>query len=486
MNFETQLKLLLLSYNSLIYIVTEEEERLEYVIQNLSHEVFNGSVCCWNFIDGYKHNPNYAKHGARNPLEALEIIEKSEFETTKVFLLKDFNNFINDLSIIRKLKNISQTLKKTDKRIIICASEIEVPKLLREYVTTLDFPLPNEKEIQIELRKLLQIIDVNESYIEELALIYKGFTIERIRKSISRFLFIQENKSKILYSILEEKKQLIQQTDILEFCGTKNNLQDIGGLNNLKQWLKKRINAFSKKAQQYGIPYPKGILLIGIQGTGKSLSAKAISQEWKLPLLKLDVGKIFTGIVGQSELRVRKMIKLSEQLAPCILWIDEIDKAFIKSNNYTDSGTSNRVLSSLLNWLSEKQKEVFVVATANNVLQLPPELIRKGRFDEIFFIDLPNINERKNIFQIHLKKIRPLSWQKYDTKYLSQITDKFSGAEIEQVIVDSMFNAFHEKREFTTQDIEASIRNSTPLAYTNEIDIRQIQEWAYSKGIQLA
>lgn len=234
------------------------------------------------------------------------------------------------------------------------------------------------------------------------------------------------------------------------------------------------------------MPYPKGILLVGIQGTGKSLSAKAISTEWKLPLFKLDIGKIFAGIIGESEQRIRKAIELSEKCAPCIIWIDEIDKAFTRQNNFNDSGTTNRVMGSLLTWLAEKNKEIFIVATANNLLDLPPELMRKGRFDEIFFLDLPTFTERLQIFQIHLLKIRPLTWFNYDIKYFSKITEGFSGAEIEQIIIEAMYNGFHQNREFTSKDIIESSKTLVPLSFTYKEQISQLQEWAYSGKIRIA
>ena len=283
-----------------------------------------------------------------------------------------------------------------------------------------------------------------------------------------------------------KKKRIIQQTDILDFCSSTKDLTDLGGFKNLKLWLQKRKYAFSQKAQNYGLPNPKGVLLVGIQGTGKSLSAKAISKEWQLPLLKLDIGKIFAGIVGESEIRIRKAIEISEQCSPCILWIDEIDKAFTKINYSTDSGTTNRVLGSFLTWLSEKNSKVFIVATSNSLSNLPSEIIRKGRFDEIFFLNLPQLEERTEIFKIHLKKIRPLTWNNYDINQLSEITHQFSGAEIEQVIIEAMYNGFYENREFTTLDIINCINDAIPLAFTDEENINYLQNYMKSGRVRIA
>jgi SpoVK/Ycf46/Vps4 family AAA+-type ATPase len=245
---------------------------------------------------------------------------------------------------------------------------------------------------------------------------------------------------------LQTKKQVIHKTQILEYYYSSENLSTIGGLEELKKWLNLRKNSFSKKAELYGLSAAKGLLLVGVQGTGKTLTAKAIANEWKMPLLKLDIGKLFGGLVGESEQRIRQMIQIAEAMAPCIIWIDEIDKAFTGIYSNSDSGTTGRVFSTLTTWLSEKQSKVFIIATANNLELLPSELIRKGRFDEIFFLDLPSEEERKSIFKIILKKIRPNTYNKYDINYLSSISKNYSGAEIEQLIMEAMYIAYNNNR----------------------------------------
>nr|YP_009500346.1 hypothetical protein [Gracilariopsis heteroclada]AXE43508.1 hypothetical protein [Gracilariopsis heteroclada] len=490
MVFETQLKLLLSAQNVLIYVTTIEEERLEYNLHLIIQKGFKKSIYCWDFVDGYYNNPNYLSKAARNPLQAIEFIEKLNFPTSTIFFLKDFHIFMNDISIIRKIKNISRDLKKTNSSIIISASEVQIPSLLKDSMSILEFPLPNDDEISLELNRLLQIMHIDSSmyseYFNDLVLAYRGFSIEKIRRSIAKLLSSHQSITALINNIADEKQQLVQQTDILEFYPVNYNFEDIGGLVILKDWLKKRSRAFSEQAKSYGLLVPRGILLVGIQGTGKSLIAKAISCQWKLPLLKLDIGKIFAGIVGESEERMRQMIKISEQSSPCVLWIDEIDKAFSRLNNNIDSGTSGRVLSTFLTWLADKETSVFVVATANQVLNLPSELLRKGRFDEIFFLDLPSLEEREKIFQIHLMKFRPLSWFQYDTVHLSHLTERFSGAEIKQAIVEAMYNAFYEKREFCTQDIVNVINNFVPLAFTDQVNISAIQKWAISGKVRMA
>ncbi|NEP44131.1 MAG: AAA family ATPase, partial [Okeania sp. SIO2H7] len=275
---------------------------------------------------------------------------------------------------------------------------------------------------------------------------------------------------------------------ILEFFQTSESLKNVGGLQNLKSWVKMRKNAFTEEARRYGIPNPKGVLLVGIQGTGKSLSAKTIAHEWRLPLLRLDSGRLFGGIVGESESRVRQMIQLTEAIAPCVLWIDEIDKAFgnISSGMDGDSGTSRRVFGSLITWMQEKTVPVFIVATANNVRILPAELLRKGRFDEIFFLNLPNEIERQDIFKVHLNRLRPSRVRQFDLGLLARQTKDFSGAEIEQVIIDGMHIGFGDRRDFTAEDIVKAIEETVPLAAVAKEQIEGLKQWAASAGARSA
>jgi len=291
---------------------------------------------------------------------------------------------------------------------------------------------------------------------------------------------------KTLELVLIEKRQIISQTQILEFQATTTTFSDVGGLKNLKLWLSNRKESFGEKAKLYGLPVPRGLLIAGVQGTGKSLTAKAIANDWQLPLLRLDIGRLFGGIVGESESRVRQMIQIAEALAPCILWIDEIDKAFMEQNNSGDNGTTSRVLATFITWLSEKTSQVFVVATANNFYALPLEIIRKGRFDEIFFVNLPSKIERKQIFEVFLTQLMPNSVNNFDIDLLSNQTDGFSGAEIQQSIIEGMHFAFNEKREFTTSDILFGVEQIIPLSQIDPERTKKLQNWALSGRVRLA
>ena len=489
MKFTDELTLLLKARYPIIYINTIEEDRVEYIIRKYIKTSLNRSIYSWDFIDGYTNNPNNEGFAKRNPVQALELVERLTAQTPALFLLKDFNRFLTDVSISRKLKNTSRILKLQPKTIIIIGSELNIPKELSDLITILQFQLPVESEINYELKRLIESlnIEIDQQILESLTRACQGLSLERIRRVLSKIIAtyktIDENSIKLL---LNEKKQIIKQTEILEYWSVDETISKVGGVDNLKNWLKKRQTSFGVQAYNYGLPTPRGLLLVGIQGTGKSLTAKVISNEWQLPLLKLDIGKLFGGIVGESESRLRQMIEVAETISPCILWIDEIDKAFSNNNNTGDSGTSNRVLATFISWLSEKTKPVFVVATANNVDLLPLEIIRKGRFDEIFFLDLPQKQEREQIFKIHIQEFRPNRWELFDYSKLAQLSEAFSGAEIRQSIIEAMYHAFYEKREFTTEDICLSLTQLIPLSKLENNQTLKLKNWAVSGRIRLA
>jgi SpoVK/Ycf46/Vps4 family AAA+-type ATPase len=397
--------------------------------------------------------------------------------------------FFNDLTIIRKLKNLNKVLKTQPKNLIITSSEVNIPDALREYITIINFPLPTYSEINDELKRLFSSLKQEEDkdILVELTKACQGLSLERIRRVLSKII---AKYGKITLAsptiVLEEKKQLVQQNQLLEFCIADKAINDLGGLDNFKSWLIIRSGAFSQDAIEYGLPYPKGVLLVGVQGTGKSLAAKTIANEWKMPLLKLDFGRLFGSLVGQSESRVRKMIETAEALSPCILWVDEIDKSFATTQNSGDSGTTSRVLATFLTWLSEKTSPVFVVATANNINWIPPEIMRKGRFDEVFFLNLPSVEEREAIFNVHLNKTKFIKNVSYNTKLLSQLSKDFSGAEIEQVIIDAMRIGFSENREFNMDDLIKEIQTLIPLARTKNSEINLLREWSDSGKIAKA
>ncbi|NJP10552.1 MAG: AAA family ATPase [Leptolyngbyaceae cyanobacterium RU_5_1] len=468
---------------------TQEEERVEVAIAHSAKRQSDRAVYIWDFVDGYQGNPNDAGFGKRNPLQALEFLEKLPTTAAAVFILRDFHRFLDDVSVSRKLRNLARLLKSQPKNIVILSSTITIPDDLGEVLTVVEFPLPSATEIQVEVERLLLTTgqSLEPRTLDELVRSGQGLSIERIRRVLARAIATHgELRPEDVDLILAEKRQTIRQTQILDFYPTAANISDIGGLDNLKDWLLRRGGAFSDRARQYGLPHPRGLLLVGIQGTGKSLTAKAIAHHWHLPLLRLDVGRLFGGLVGESESRTRQMIQLAEALAPCVLWIDEIDKAFSGFDSRGDAGTASRVFGTFITWMAEKMTPVFVVATANNIQSLPPEMLRKGRFDEIFFVGLPSQEERRAIFAVHLSRLRPHTLKQYDLDRLAYETPDFSGAEIEQTLVEAMHIGFSQNRDFTTDDILEAASQIVPLARTAQEQIQFLQDWAASGKARLA
>jgi AAA+ superfamily predicted ATPase len=489
MAFGTDLALLIRARYSVIYIPTIEEERVEKAIEQVAKQLENRPIYIWDFVDGYQGNPNDRGFGRRNPLQALEFIDKLSPNEPGIFILRDYHRFLEDVSVARKLRNLGRKFKAEPKNLIILAPQISIPNDLSEAITILEFPLPNAAEIRSEITKLLQATQQNLATpaLDDLVRASQGLSLDRVRRVLGRAIAEHQSiEPADVESILEEKRQTIRQTQILDFYPTSAQMEDIGGLDNLKEWLVRRGGSFSDKARQYGLPHPRGLLLVGIQGTGKSLTAKAIAHHWHLPLLRLDVGRLFAGLVGESESRTRQMIQLAEALSPCILWIDEIDKAFGGLDSKGDAGTTSRVFSTVVTWLAEKTSAVFVVATANNVQSLPPEILRKGRFDEIFFVGLPSQTERRSIFAVHLQKVRAQNLRDFDLDRLATETPSFSGAEIEQILVEAMHIGFSQNRDFTTNDILEAASQTIPLAITAQEQINSLQEWANSGRARLA
>ncbi len=491
MIFEEELLVLLNARYPIIYILTIEEDRLEYTLRNSIVNKSYSSLYVWDFIQGYKLNPIKNEFAKRNPLEAIEFIEKINSRTPSIFILKDFKRFLKDLTISRKLRNILQLLKVQPKTIIIIDSEIQIPNELKDHITILKFNLPTPVEIDEELARLSKNLVLRGRFkkkmIDKIIRACQGLSLEKIRRILGKAIVIYNKMDENVISlILKEKRQVISETELLEFWSVKTSLKDVGGAKNLKLWLNQRAEIFTEKAVNYGLVAPRGLLLVGSEGTGKSLLAKAIAYEWNLPLLRLDIGRLFAGVVGESESRTREMIRITESLAPCALWIDEIDKTFADSEMSLDGGTTLRVLGTLATWLAEKKVPVFVIATANDIHLLPLEIVRKGRFDEIFHLTIPSREDRILIFEIHLRRFRPQTWKTYDTNKLSKATNKFSGAEIEQTIIEAMYVAFTEDREFNTNDILLAIKKTVPMTRIDPLRAEVVEGWSSSGRLRMA
>ncbi|MEG4292537.1 AAA family ATPase [Microcoleus sp. C2C3] len=495
-----RLDLMIRARYSLLYIVGAEEEPIEAVIAQVALQVTPARrVLRWDLVRGWEDNGS----GKGSVMAALDRIGKTAVEEYTIFVLRDLHPVLKypytekNAPVVRELRNLTRELKRSKKTIILTSVALELPEELKEEVTVIDFPLPNVPEIDSLISHVVekpQQLQVSGLAREQLVKACQGLSRARIGRVLAKALAAKQqiNESDI-DGVLEEKQQAIRQTGILEFFNSRESLKSVGGLENLKQWVKMRQDAFTEEARRYGIPNPKGVLLVGIQGTGKSLSAKTIACEWRLPLLRLDTGRLFGGIVGESESRVRQMIQLAEAIAPCVLWIDEIDKAFgnIISGGDGDSGTSRRVFGSLITWMQEKTSPVFIVATANNVRILPAELLRKGRFDEIFFLNLPSESERQDIFKVHLQRLRPTRLREFDLGVLAKCAENFSGAEIEQVVIDGLYRAFGtfvngQRRDLMTEDILRSIEDTVPLAAIARSQIEDLKRWAAEAGARTA
>ncbi len=473
-NFE----LLIKSRTALIWIRTKEEERLYKILKQSCKRLNIKRFISWDCVNGIKGLLNENGKFSNNPLGVLNWIKEQTSELPTILLIKDFHKFYDDPSICRTLKELCFSLRETSHNLILSSHLLPSSEELDDLITIINLPLPDLGELTTLIKNIAVNTDsdLKEQDLNELAIASSGLSETKLKQVTAKALSKRGKISKAdIKDILEEKKQVIARSEILEFIESNSSQSDIGGLKVLKVWLKQRYRAFSKEAREYGLPIPKGVLLVGPQGTGKSLTAKSISESWSMPLLRLDVGRLFSSLVGSSEARTRETILRAEAMSPCILWIDEIDKGF-GGDAKSDGGTSQRVLASLLTWMAEKESAVFVIATANAIDKLPAELLRKGRFDEIFFLDLPNSEERLSILDLHLKKRRPS--YKFPLSTIIDRTEGFSGSELEQAVIEGMHFSFAEKRELMEKDLIKAVSELVPLSRTAKEQIDFLKEWS--------
>ena len=473
---------------SLIYVVTWEEHRARKLLLQVGAKQ-KKAVFEWTLTDGLRllsqqEGSNPGTKRVRKPLEVLNEILQSQAQA--LYVLRDFHTHLEAPEIVRQLRDLAHALRSTKKTIIFVSPELNLPAELEKSISIVDMPLPSYAEMKALLDKKIggssrnfkvRLNDPERDLMIKAAL---GLTYAEAENAFARAI-VDNGVLEIedIDTITAEKKQVIRKTEVLEYCEVEDSLGSVGGMDVLKDWLNKRVRAFGEEARAYGLPQPKGILLMGVQGCGKSLVAKTIAASWRLPLLRMDMSRIFQGYIGSSEQNMRKAVTIAESIAPAVLWIDEIEKAFSgsDSSSTSDSGTTARVLGTFLTWIQEKTAPVFVVATANAIEGLPPELLRKGRLDEIFFVDLPHPEERREILGIHLNKIRRDPAQ-YDLGALSDAASGFSGAEIEQAIVSALHESFFEERELETNDILGSIQETVPLSTTMRERISKLREWS--------
>ncbi|MGL4549979.1 MAG: AAA family ATPase [Gemmataceae bacterium] len=486
MTFEQQLDLYLRARCTLLVIVTPEEDRALQAVRAVCVSPRRGCLA-WDAAEGFQPlTAGVTAPASRDPLAALEQVEKVEGDV--LFVLKDFHDCWTSPPIKRKLRNLASRLRFSKKSLIVLTPSSKVPEELKDDAVILPLPPPTAPELEAVLDRLTRTPGVTVNLTppgrEKLIQAALGLTSSQAQRVFAKAIVadgvLDDGDIRL---VTEEKRQVIRESEALEYIPATGSLDEVGGLDSLKQWLRLRERAFTHQAREYGLPAPKGIALIGIPGTGKSLVAKMIAGLWGLPLFRLDAGALFGSLIGESEERTRRALRLAEATAPALLWIDEIEKAL--AHGGLDSGTSTRVFGTVLTWMQEKTAPVFVVATANDISRLPPELLRKGRFDEIFFLDLPSRGERREILNVHFRKRRrdPAA---FDVDRLASESEGYVGAELEQAIIDAMYVGFNAGREFTTEDVSAAVRRQVPLAVSQRETIGALRAWLNEGRAQTA
>jgi len=497
MNFQTELETLIRARYPILYVITSEEMRVQNLIVEIAKKR-QKKVFEWSYSTGIVpagssiQSQKSRSASTKDPIMALDqVIDLVE---PAIFIFKDFHPFLtkSNYAVVRKLKEIALHLKNSFKTIVLVSPVMEIPTELEKEVTVMNYPLPSREDLNELLEKIISevrqfknvTIALDDEGRERLLQAALGLTLGEAENVFAKIIVKEEELTgENVNDVFAEKQQIIRKSGLLEWYATEENFSSVGGLTILKDWVNKRALALSREAQAFGLPPPKGILLLGVQGCGKSLCAKAVANQWQLPLLRFDIGRVFGSLVGSSEENVRRAIAVAESVAPTILWVDEIDKALAGSqgSGATDGGTTARVFGTFLTWLSEKSAPVFVVATANDISQLPPELLRKGRLDEIFFVDLPSHEERMEVFRIHLLK-RGREVAQFDVDKLAGQSKDFSGAEIEESINSALYDAFYDKDQLTTEHVLQALRETVPLARTMDEKISQLRIWAEGRA----
>ncbi|MBM3459220.1 MAG: AAA family ATPase [Armatimonadetes bacterium] len=433
-------------------------------------------MCRWEADD-----PEPLRIPAPDPLSALEVA--AGFGEPALFVLKDFHHHLESPAVLRRLRDLAAALPATGKHLIFLGPRFRTPEDLEKEVVVLDLPPPGVDELGALLEQVLALQPSSRlSPHDQEALLRSalGLTLGEVESILARAV-VRDGAitARAVELVLAEKRQIVRRHGLVEFLESRDGLEQVGGLATLKAWLQRREAAFSEAARAFGLPVPKGMLLLGVQGCGKSLVARAVSRAWAMPLLRLDLGRVFGKFIGESEAAIRRAIQTAEAVSPCILWLDELEKGFAgAAGDAHDAGVSARVLGTFLTWMQEKEKPVFVVATANQIRSLPPELLRKGRFDELFFIDLPEPAEREAILAVHLRK-RGRDPSQFDCRELAARTDGFTGAELEQVVLEALSVAFAERaRAVTQRDLLRAAEEIIPISVTMKESITAMRNWA--------
>lgn len=473
----------ILSRYSILLLHTYEELRWEQEIADLLLEMGKGLVV-WSATGGAQ--PALSSNGSPPPEPIVFLDEILRYPDEHVFLLKDLHPFLRDPLVVRKLRDSIPKLIETHKTILLVGPVDDVPLELLKDTTILELPLPGMSEMRAELQSVLETefpqLELDEKQEDHMVKAVLGLTLAEAHKAFARSLQGREVVTDEVYmTLVSEKRHMVQGSQLLEFFDLDEGMNDIGGLDGLKEWLDQRSEAFSADAQERGISNPKGVLLAGVQGCGKSLSAKAIARLLGFPLVRMDLSALLEAQRGSSEQNLRDVLRLMETIAPSVLWLEEIDKAFAGfAEEAANDATMARIVGRFLTWLQEHKEPVFVVATANNVSKLPPELLRRGRFDELFFVDLPNYYERMAIFKIHLEK-RGWKSDLFDLDKLSTDTEGYSGAEIETIVNSAIIESYSQGRIVSMDDLNEARERTVPLSVTMEDEIFRLREWARTR-----
>ncbi len=467
-----QVGLLVRSRYALLYLVTHEEQRVQRQLESICAEQ-GLATWRWRATSGLLGPGGDPVDGTTSPADALSHV--LGIPEPAIFVLQDFHEALRDPLVVRYLRDLEPILAARRQALLLVSPVLHIPPEIEKDITIIDIPLPSRAELgeqldEIASRARLHVDPDNRDLIIRASL---GLTSAEVRRMFHRIIGGGGSFSEAdLPAVIEEKSRAIRRSRYLEFWDLNDDMAAIGGLDNLKSWLHQRRAAFSDDAREFGLPAPKGLFLLGVQGCGKSLMAKCVAGSWQIPLLRLDVGAVFQ-VAEQAGSSLRDTVRVAESLAPVVLWIDELEKGFMATQ---DEG-GGRSLGAFLTWMQEKTLPVFVVATANDVRMLPPELLRKGRFDEIFFVDLPNVHERLAILEIHLRR-RGRDPEAFELTTVAEESERFSGAELEQVVVSALFKAYALERDLEEEDLVDATRETVPLAITMDDRLKQLREWA--------
>ena len=486
------LKSLVRSFHSLIAVETVEEERVRAIVAEVASDL-ELPLFEWSVITGFRRGHGLTVGNTHDALAVLRHIE--EMQGDAMYLLKDLAPHLSKPEVARALRELTQKMSHTRSAIVITGEPLELPRDVDALAVRFDLELPDEAERRQAIRHVVDAmkarqpvqIELTREDVQRLVQALAGLTLNQARRVVAQAILADGRLSvDDIERIVRMKGDIIERGGILEFFPAEENAFEIGGFGRLKEWLAHARIGFTPEARAVNLHPPKGVLLVGVQGCGKSLAAKFIAKQWQLPLLKLDAGRLYEKYVGESEKNFRRATQLAEAMAPVVLWIDEIEKAFASgTSNDADGGLSQRVFASFLTWLQEKEEGVFVVGAANDLQRMPPELLRKGRFDEIFFVDLPSRAERADIFAIHLR-MRKQDAAAFDADALADASEGFSGAEIEQAVIAALYRALHAKQPLTTERVVASLRATVPLSVARAEDVARLRASAQGRFTPVA